>query len=58
MQSNGLVKRCHRTIQDMIRKQVSPPDVNWMEILDSVLFAIRVSKHSSTKTSPFKILYG
>ena len=42
----------------MIRKQVSPPDVNWLEILNSVLFAIRLCKHSSTKTSAFKILYG
>ena len=42
----------------MIHKQVTPPDVNWLEILDSVLFAIRVSRHCSTKTSPFKILYG
>ena len=41
----------------MIRKQISPPDVNWLEILNSVLFAIRVSKHSSTKTSAFKILH-
>ena len=32
--------------------------MNWLEILNSVLFAIVVSKHSSTKTSPFKILYG
>ena len=42
----------------MIHKQVTPPDVNWLEILNSVLFAIRVSRHCSTKTSPFKILYG
>ena len=40
----------------MIHKQVTPPDVNWLEILDSVLFA-RVSRHCSTKASPFKILY-
>ena len=32
--------------------------MNWLEILNSVLFAIRVSNHSSTKTSSFKILYG
>ena len=57
-QSNGLVERSHRTIEDMIHKQVTPPDVNQLEILDSVLFAIRVSMHSSTRTSPFKILYG
>ena len=57
-QSNGLVERSHRTIEDLIRKQVSTPDVNWLEILDSVLFPIRLSKHSSMKTSPFKILYG
>ena len=57
-QSNGLVERSHRTIEDMIHKQVTPPDVNWLEILGSVLFAIRVSRHCSTKTSPFKILYG
>ena len=41
----------------MIRKQVSPADVNWLEIVNSVLFAIRVSEHSSTKTSVFKLLY-
>ena len=42
----------------MIHKQVTPPDVNWLEILDSVLLAISVSRHGSTKISPFKILYG
>ena len=56
-QSNGLVERSHRTIDDMNHKQVTPPDVSWLEILDSVLFAIRVSRHCSTKTSPFEILY-
>ena len=54
--SNGLVERSHRTIEDMIHKQVTPPNVNWLEILDSVLFAMRVPRHCSTKTSPFKIL--
>ena len=55
-QSNGLVKRSHRTIEDMICKQVTPPDVNWLEILDSILFAIRVSMYYSTKTSSFQDL--
>ena len=42
----------------MIHKQATPPNLNWLEILNSVLFAIRVSRHCSTKTGPFKILYG
>ena len=58
LQSNGLVERSHRTIEDMVHKQVTPSDVNWLEIINSVLFAIRVSRYCSTKTSPFKILYG
>ena len=53
-----MVERSHKTIEDIIPKQATPPDVNWLEILDSVLFAIRVSRHCSTITSPFKILYG
>ena len=42
----------------MIHKHFTPPDVNWLEKLDFALFAIKVSRHCSTKTSPFKILYG
>ena len=44
-QSNGLVERSNRSIKDMIHKQVTPPDVNCLEILDCVLFAIRVSRY-------------
>ena len=29
-QSNGLVEMSHRTTEDMIHKQVTPPDVNWL----------------------------
>ena len=36
-QSNELVKRSHRTFEDMICKQVTPPDVNCLEILDCII---------------------
>ena len=29
----------------------------WVDMLDSVLFAIHVSKHNSIGTSPYRILY-
>ena len=31
---------------------------NWLELLDSVLFAMRVSKHKSTGYFPVRLLYG
>ena len=31
---------------------------NWLELLDSVLFAKRVSQQKSTGYSPFRLLYG
>lgn len=44
------------TIEDAILKCVEKQD-EWDEILDSVLFSIRISRHASTGISPYRMLY-
>ena len=40
----------------MIRK-IFKSQEDWYDILDSVLFAIHISKHSSTGVSPYRMVY-
>ena len=57
LQSNGLVERQNRTIKNSLVKILEGNPRHWPYIMEGVLFAHRVSKHSSTKYSPFKLLY-
>ena len=59
-QANGLVERSNRTIQDMMMKLFSDASLvdDWPKALPGILFALRTSKHASTKYSPFFLLYG
>ena len=54
-QSNGLVERQNRTIKNSLVKILEVNPRHWSYIMEGVLFAH--SKHSSTKYSPFKLLY-
>ena len=56
-QSNGLVERQNRTIKNSLVKVLDENPSGWPFVVEGVLFAHRVSKHSSTKFSPFKLLY-
>ena len=55
-QANGLVERQNRTIKNALVKVLSDHQ-EWPSILEGVLFAHRVTKHNSTKYSPFFMLY-
>lgn len=55
-QANGLVERQNRCIEDVIRKTMEQKS-DWLPLLDSVLFACRVSKHSSTGYTPYFMCY-
>ena len=57
-QSNGLIKNANKTIKQIIQKNMFDNQDNLLELLDSVLFAMRVSKHKSTGYSPCRLLYG
>ena len=56
-QANGLVERQNRTIKNTLIKVLDENPSTWPFIIEGVLFAHRVSVHSSTKYSPFKLLY-
>ena len=52
-QANGLVERQNRTIKNSLVKVLESDPGQWLYILDGVLFAHRVTRHHSTKVSPF-----
>ena len=55
-QSNGMVERQNRCIEDVIRKVMSKKE-DWLPLLDSVLFACRVTRNSSTKFTPYFMVF-
>lgn len=56
-QANGLVERQNRTIKDKLKRTLMENINNWPDVLESVLFAYRTSRHKTTGFSPFFMLY-
>ena len=56
-QSNGLCERQNRSIKDSLIKVLNEKAEEWPYVIDGILFAHRVSVHTSTKYSPFYLLY-
>ena len=56
-QTDGLVKRFHRTLTDMLAKRVKRTGKDWDSHLPYVLFSYRTSIQTSTQESPFYLLY-
>ena len=57
-QSNGLDERSNQTISRAIMKYINDEQDDWDEDLDCIVFSYRTSVHSSTKFSPFYLMYG
>ena len=57
LQSNGLCERQYRTIKDSLVKVLDENRCDWPNIIKGILFAHRLSKHTSTKFSPFFLMY-
>ena len=56
-QSNGLVERQNRTLENSLVKILEENPLQWPSITERVIFAHCFNKHSSTNYSPFKLLY-
>ncbi|KAK3095582.1 hypothetical protein FSP39_016324 [Pinctada imbricata] len=57
-QSDGLVERANRTIQNMLSSYVNTNQRDWDEFLSLVTMAYNSSIHATTGFSPSKLLYG
>ena len=56
-QSNGFCERQNRITKDSSVKVAGGNPCDWPNIIEGVLFVHRVSKHTSTKFSPFFLMY-
>ena len=57
-QSNGKTERANGTIGSAITKYAFNRKSHWDEYLETAVWATRVRKHSTTKQSPFYLVYG
>ena len=56
-QGDGLVERSNRTLLQMLRTYVTKEE-NWEQYLPLLLYAYRTTPHSSTKFSPYLLMFG
>lgn len=56
-EGNAKNERQHRTLNDLLSKQVGKNPVSWDLFLNSVLGAIRTNVNESTQFSPYYLLY-
>lgn len=57
-QSNGLIERFNRTMEDMISKYVATDQRDWDKYLPVLMMAYRSSVHDSTGQSPSMLMLG
>ena len=57
-QSDGMVERQNRTIQQMLSAYVNERRDDWSDHLDLIMMAYRSSVHQSTQCTPNLIMFG
>lgn len=57
-QTNGLTEHLNRTISVMLSMYVDTKHTDWDQALDFVTFAYNSSVHSTTRFTPFFLMYG
>lgn len=56
--ANGQVERYHRTLLDALRSVSSDDDRNWDDKIPEVIWGMNNTVNSSTKHTPFELLFG
>ena len=57
-QTNGMVERFNQTVIKALMKHVNENKLEWHKWLPYVLFAYRTRIHSTTKLTPYELIYG
>lgn len=57
-QSDGMIERANRTIENMLSAFVDKNQKNWDELIPFLMLAYRSSVHESTGVSPNKMVFG
>jgi len=57
-QANGVCERMHKLLIDMLSHFVRKDAKNWDEYVSSAVMAYRAMPHSTTKYSPYYLVYG
>jgi transposase InsO family protein len=57
-QANGQAESSNKTLIKLIKKKIEEHPKRWHEVLSEGLWAHRISKHSTTKVTPFELIYG
>jgi hypothetical protein len=56
-QANGQAEFSNKTLINLIKKKIEENPKRWHEVLSEALWAHRISKHSTTKVTPFELVY-
>lgn len=57
-QTNGQLERSHRTITEYLRHFIDKNQTDWDKYLQMAMFTYNTTPHSSTKYTPFELVYG
>lgn len=57
-QTNGSLERSHRTLKEYLRHYVDANVNNWDRWISKAMFIYNTTPHSTTKFTPFKLLFG
>ena len=57
-QTNGLDERTNQTLKARLSKLVNEKQEDWCKFLDDVAYSIRTQKQSTTKFTPFFLMFG
>jgi transposase InsO family protein len=56
-QANGQAESSNKTLIKLINKKIEENPKRWHEVLSEELWAHRISKYSTTKVTPFELVY-
>jgi hypothetical protein len=56
-QANGQAEFSNKTLINLIKKKIEENPKRWHKVLSEALWAHRISKHSTTKVTPFELVY-